>query len=147
MTNTHIDFSQVPDFEAIPAGRYDATIVSAQPGVAKSGSPKIDLRWKIEDGDQAGRQVFDQMSFHPNALWRTKQSLQAIDGRTYGKGFAGAVEAEDLIGQHATLIVVVEESNETDPATGEPFPSRSKVKSILPYGSTAASAMSAAGKK
>jgi hypothetical protein len=143
--STHIDFSEVPDFAAIPAGRYDATIVSAQPGTSRAGLPKIDLRWKIEDGEYANRQVFDQMSFAPNALWRTKQSLQAIDSQTYGKDFRGEVEAEDLIGQHATLIVIQEQDEEPDEDTGEPKPPRNRVKSILPYGTTVQAAVAAAG--
>lgn len=134
-----IDFSQVQGLEPIEEGTYLASIVHAEEGMSKQGFPKIDIRWKVDDGAPegvAGRQVFDTLSFHPDALWRTKLTLQALG---FPKDFSGDVEVEDLLNQVAAITVTIEPSTQTDPATGEPYPERNRVIRIREPGATAAS--------
>lgn len=131
----HIDFTAVPDVSPVPAGRYNATIVSAVPGRSKTGNAKIDVRWKVDDGEFAGRQVFDSISFHENALWRAKQTLRAINGDVFDKAFSGAVDVNDLITESAIIQVIIDQQEDIDPNTGDPYEPRNKVVKVFPYGS------------
>ena len=121
-----IDFSDVKGFDPIPAGEYVGSVVYAQEGTSQSGNPKIDIRWKIESGEFEGRQIFDTLSFHPNALFRVKQALQAFG---YEDDFSGEVDPSALIGETAALVVTIEQSNGVD-ANGEPYKPRNSVKKI-----------------
>lgn len=132
-----IDFTTVEGLEPIEEGSYNATIVNAEVGMSKQDQPKIDLRWKIDDGQEhAGRQIFDTLSFHPEALWRTKLALQALG---FANDFSGEVETEDLLNRSATIRVTIEPSTQIDPATGEPYPPRNRVTRVSPLSQTAAS--------
>lgn len=130
-----IDFGEVQGLEPVPAGTYKAEVVFAQEGASKAGQPKIDLRYKIIGGEQDGRQVLDTMSFHPQALWRTKLSLQAMG---FAKDFSGEIDAGDLIGREVTIVVAIEESSQTD-EDGDPYPPRNRVVKVKKAQSNAAS--------
>lgn len=121
-----IDFSEVHGLEPVPAGTYAAEVVFAQEGHSKAGQPKIDIRYKIIGGEYDGRQILDTLSFHPQALWRTKLTLQAMG---FSKDFNGEVTPEDLIGREVTITVAVEASKEVD-EHGDPYPDRNKVTKI-----------------
>ena len=124
-----IDFSEVKGLEPIPAGVYLATVHNAEEGESQAGNTKIDLQWIIEEGDHAERIIFDTLVWHPKAMFRIKQTLQAFG---YPEDFAGEVIPEELIGQSAMLVVDIEESTQIDPATGEPYPPRNRVKRVKP---------------
>lgn len=119
-----IDFASVPSMDPVPNGVYLAEVVSAKEGTSQSSNPKIDLQWKIMGGEFDGRRVFDVMSFAPTALWRTKQTLEALG---FKKGFSGEVTGEDLIGRQAVLTVTVDENTGINPDTGEAYGPRNKV--------------------
>jgi len=122
-----IDFSAVPSMDPVPNGDYEAEVVHAEVGTSKAGYPKIDLRWKIIGGEHDGRQIFDSLSFHPNALFRVKQVLQAFD---FANDFSGSVDPEELVGQTAMLKVALEPGTDVDPNTGEPYPARNRIKKV-----------------
>lgn len=122
-----IDFSDIPTMEPIPAGNYHAEIVFAEVGLSKKQNLKIDLRWKIVGGAFDGRNVFDSLSFHPNALFRVKAVLSALGWK---KNFKGTIEAEDLIGREADIRVSIDVSTDIDEDTGEPYPPRNRVKAV-----------------
>jgi hypothetical protein len=122
-----IDFSEVQGLDPIPDGTYDAEIVFADEGESQSGHPKIDLRWKVLAGEHEGRQVFDTMSFHPKALWRTKDTLMALD---FPEDFSGDITGEELLGRVATITVKIEPSSGTNPDTGEPYPERNRITKV-----------------
>jgi hypothetical protein len=124
-----IDFTQVQSLDPLPDGIYNVEIVSAQEGSSKTGNPKIDIRWKVTDGAYEGRQIFDSMSFHRDALWRTKKTLQALG---FDDDFNGEVTSDMLISRQATVTVITEHSNQVDPTTGEPYPDRNKVTRVNP---------------
>lgn len=124
-----IDFSDVKGLEPIPAGVYLATVKKATPGTSNSGNEKIDLQWQVEEGDHAERIIFDTLVWHPKALFRIKQVLIAFG---YDENFSGEVEAEELEGQTALLAIDIEQSTQVDPATGEPYPPRNRVKRVQP---------------
>lgn len=138
-----IDLTEVKGLTPMDPGTYVATIVSAKEGIAaSSGFPKMDLRWKIEGGKYDGRQIFDVMSFKPEALWRVKSTLMALG---FPKDFSGELTPEDLIGKTATVVVTISQESEVDPETGDPYPPRnriSKVKSVAAAGKSAADLLS-----
>jgi hypothetical protein len=110
-------------------------IVAAEVGESKKGFAKIDLRWKVLEGEFEGRQIFDSMSFHPDALWKTKAVLKALN---FPDDFAGEVGPEDLLNRQATVYVSVE-TGRIDPATQEPYPDRNRVVKVKPLGQTMSS--------
>jgi hypothetical protein len=124
-----IDFSEVQGLDPIPEGDYDAEIVYADEGESQSGHPKIDLRWKVLSGEQEGRQVFDTLSFHPKALWRTKATLMSLD---FPDDFTGEVTGEELLGRVARIKVKIDPSSGTNPDTGEPYPERNRITKVTP---------------
>ena len=123
-----IKFDEVKGLEPVPAGKYTATIVEAKEGLSSSGNPKIDVQWKIDGGPFDGKRVFDTMAFHEKALFRVKNTLQALG---WSKSFDGDVSADDLIGKSAFIIVTIEVSTQQD-ENGEPYPDRNRVKNVKP---------------
>lgn len=133
MSPISIDFSDIPSLEPIDPGTYPMEIVAAEEGESQTGNPKIDIRWKVLDGKYEGRVVFDNLSFAPNALWRTKLQLQALG---WGKEFSGEITGEDLIGRIAD-VTVSKEIGRTNPDTGEAYPDRNRVLKVKPSSLTA----------
>lgn len=123
-----IDFTEIADMGPIPGGRYEASIVSAKPGLSGSGYPKIDVAWKIEDGEFESRQIFDTIAFHPNALPMTKRKLGNMG---FPDDFSGVVDPEDLLGVSAVIVVTIEQSTQINPDTGEPYDPRNRVTKII----------------
>ena len=122
-----IDFSQVEDLKPIPQGTYLASVVEAKPGVSQNQNPKIDLRWKIEEGEFENRNVFDTLTFTVKALGRVKSTLMALD---FPADFQGEVNPDDLVGKTAYIVVDIEASEQVNPETGEPYPPRNRVKRV-----------------
>lgn len=130
-----INFADVPDAsEPVAPGTYNATIVHAEPKTSTNGNPMIAIRWRIDDeGDYHKRNIFDNLVFAPNALWRVRQVLEALG---YAKNFDGAVNPESLLGESATLKVTIQAGNGINPETGEPYPPRNNVAKVLPAGTS-----------
>lgn len=122
-----VDFSEIADLGPVPQGAYVASVVSARPGTSGSGYPKIDMSWKVEEGEFEGRQIFDTLAFHPNALPMTKRKLLQLG---FPEDFTGSISPEDLIGINATLQISVKQSDQINPDTGEPYDPRNRVNKI-----------------
>lgn len=125
-----IKFDDVQGLEPIPAGIYLATVTKATEGVSKADNEKIDLQWTVsndEDPKTDGRIIFDTMVFTEKALFRVKQVLEAGD---FEDDFDGDVGEDDFMGITAMLVVDIETSTQEDPATGEPYPDRNRVKRV-----------------
>ena len=70
-----IDFSDVgdvADFTPIPDGEYTCVLVDIEEDMTSKGFDMWKLRWRVEDGDYAGRLLFDNMVFSPKAMPRVK---------------------------------------------------------------------------
>lgn len=122
-----VDFSEIADLGPIPAGQYVASVVTAKPGSSQSGHPKIDLAWRIEEGEYENRQIFDTLAFHPNALAITKRKLLNMG---FPEDFSGELTPDDLVGITATLTVTIEQSTQINPATNEPYDPRNRITRI-----------------
>jgi hypothetical protein len=128
-----IDFTKIHDSNDVRDGTYIATVVHSQPGLSKKGEKKIELRWKIDEGELEGVTVFDNLSFAPGALARTRQSLI---GAGFPQDYNGSVReiASELLNVQACITVKTDTkpSTQTDPNTGEPYPQRPRVIRIRP---------------
>ena len=65
------------DFSPVPIGKYDAICVKAELKQAQSGNEYWATQWKIQNGPQAGRVLFNNfvlVETNPNAL-RTTSSV------------------------------------------------------------------------
>lgn len=77
-----VDFTGVKAGGAkVPDGRYAAKITEVAQGVGKeSGEPKLELTWEITSKKCNGREIkFDNYSLQPQALWRLKGLLEALE--------------------------------------------------------------------
>jgi hypothetical protein len=77
-----LDFTGVKSGGAtIPDGRYKAKIISAELKEGKeSGEPYRDVTWEITSDKCNGREVkFDNFSLQPQALWKVKGLLEAME--------------------------------------------------------------------
>jgi hypothetical protein len=139
-----IDFTQVKGQELLPDGVYLVKAVHAEEGLSAQQQPKIDLRWEvIAPEEHNGRIIFDSLSFHPDALWRTKMALTALG---FDENFNGEITANDILGREAAVSVGVEKGK-INPENNEAYPDRNRVRKVMPtskYGGgngTAASAL------
>jgi hypothetical protein len=77
-----VDFTGVKSGGAtIPDGRYTAKVTAVEQKEGKeSGEPYIELTWEITSKKCNGREVkFDNYSLQPQALWRLKGMLEAME--------------------------------------------------------------------
>jgi hypothetical protein len=123
-----IDFTQVEDLKPLPRDWYLASIVEAKEGVSKQNNAKIDLRWKVEEGEFEGRNIFDTITFTQKALFRVKATLKGLG---YPEDFSGEIVPEDLVGKTARILVDIEQSTQIDPESGEPYPPRNRIKKVV----------------
>jgi hypothetical protein len=123
-----IDFSQVQDLKPVPPGTYLASITTAKSGMSQAQNPKLDITWKIEEGEFEGRNVFDTLTFSPKSLYRVKGTLIALD---FPADFSGEVVPDELVGKTALIVVDIDnnDSGQVDEA-GEPYPPRNRVKKV-----------------
>lgn len=68
-------------FEPVPAGNYGVSIVKAEQKLAKSsGKPMIAVQYRVSEPEEhEGRILFDNFSLQPQALWKLKTILEALD--------------------------------------------------------------------
>lgn len=81
MARTTIDFSEVEEFEAVPAGEYEAEItkIEYREPASEDKYPYLNVEVTItEDGDEQGRKVWGIWSFSPKAMWRMKQAWENL---------------------------------------------------------------------
>jgi hypothetical protein len=77
-----VDFTGVKSgWGTVPDGRYAAKITAVEQKERKeSGEPYLELTWEITSEKCNGREVrFDNYSLQPQALWRLKSLLEAME--------------------------------------------------------------------
>ena len=122
-----VDFSQAVEFEPLPAGSYAVQCAGCKASTSKKGFPKWDWNWKVVEGEFEKRQIFDSISFHPNALGRTKAVLKGLGIDTQGRQ---KLSPSQVVNMYAIARVVIEPSTMVDPDTGELYPPRNRIKSL-----------------
>ena len=72
-----VDFTDVPDaedgnFEPMPPGKYHAQVVDVESKNDRNGNEYFNVKYKIIDGEFAGRFVWDGVFFSEKSLGRLK---------------------------------------------------------------------------
>jgi len=128
-----VDFSNIAGPEPLPVGEYLAKVVHAEEGLSAAQQSKIDLQWEvIAPEEYAGRRVFQLLSFHPDAVSRTKQMLI---GMGFDRAYQGEVNAQSMMDRECAITLVIEAGKPMPEGEGEPgetYPDRNKVKKIRP---------------
>lgn len=101
MDFTYGPSDNAPDF--VEAGTYPATVKKATAKVSKSGNNMMEIIWRLDNGFE----MFDHVVDHSHPLCRKKsdQFLVAI-GKEAVKGTKVEVDADELQGQRADLIII-----------------------------------------
>ena len=100
-----MDFTYGADDNApsfVESGTYPATVKKAAEKTSKSGNAMLEIIWRLDNG----LELFDHVVDHPHPLCRKKsdQFLVAM-GKEAAKGTKVPVEAEELQGQRADLVI------------------------------------------
>ena len=123
------NFAEVKGLDPLPDGTYLAKVVHSEEGLSAQQQPKIELRWEIiAPENYAGRIVFDILSFHADAMFRTKEVLK---GMGFDENFNGEISAEMLLNRECAITLRIEQSNKTDDE-GNAYPPRNKVRKVRP---------------
>lgn len=92
---------------ACPDGTYEAEITSAVEEESSSGNDMIVAKWKILSGKGKGAVIWDNLSLVPQALWRLKGLLEALEVEVPDGSMD--LDLDDLIGQKSTVEVTNED--------------------------------------
>jgi len=104
-----LDFSKTQDqtFDLIEAGRYPAKVDTAEEkGPGASGFNYLSVKFKIQDGPAANRNVWANYSFSPQSLWSLKQLLIRLGTHT-AEALAKKIDLDprELIGKDCVLVL------------------------------------------
>lgn len=78
--NFTVDFGAVKSAEALPKADYNVICEKNEFSLSKSSNkPMWGQIWTVEDGEFAGRKIYNNMSFSEAALPMTKAALSVID--------------------------------------------------------------------
>jgi len=125
MPRVNVDMSGASEFEAMPAGYYQAMVEEAKMGLSRASKPKLEVHFTVmSPEDYAGRKCFGNYSLQPQALWNLKRFLKALD---LGYDLSGECEfdTDDLLGAECTLLLIQQEYQ------GE---MRNSIQRVLPAG-------------
>jgi len=120
--------------EALPAGYYQAAVLSVEQKVGKdSGQPY--LKWTFQVGGEgeepyAGRKAFFNTTLAPQGLFNLKRTLKALGYEDEALQGEFEFDPNDVTGLDCTLVVV------PDVYQGETV---SRVDRVLPAGTSSAS--------
>lgn len=117
--------TQEMKFENVPKGIYAAEVDEASYGLSNSTQkPMISMKWKITEGEYAGRTLMQFLSFSQGALPGTKTNLARIDASLANQPFKPSELCNNgfFLGKTAKIRVDIGEYN------GEP---RSQIKGLI----------------
>ena len=130
-----IDFSEVEGLRPMEAQRAAFEIEVADAVVSQAGYPNVRVTLRLTEPEEVeGRKLYDNFSFHKNALNFTKSKLIPLG---LGSFSGGADElAEELIGVDGVVAVGIEISTKIDEATGEVYPPKNVAKRYFEPGTS-----------
>ena len=103
-----LDFTNVTsDFEAIPAGIYEATVFDCEEKMSKTNNPMLVFNYAIQGGEFDARRIFDNCSLQPQALFKLKEAIEAI----LDQDASGEIDITpiDFVGKPCKIKVIQEE--------------------------------------
>jgi hypothetical protein len=105
LSSLRLDFANVADgFPILPAGEYPAICSNVEVGLSKTGNPKMDLTWDL---DQGGKQ-WSTLSLQTQSLWRVKQTAIRIGITAEELNAASDVQALANLFKNRRGLLVVE---------------------------------------
>lgn len=126
-----INFADIKGPEPVPAGEYLVEVQTAVEAVSKAGNPKISLRLRIVGGAFDGKNIFDDLTFTENSMFRIKQFMIATGS---DPEFEGDVDVEEFIGKTVMAKVVIDQGRSNE--EGELYPPQNRVKKYFSAEST-----------
>lgn len=102
----------------VPAGNYNVVVEKAEVSPTKTGGEMIKVQLKILDGDQAGRNIFDQFNIKNANPQAVQIGLGQLKGMLKAFGFPNPNQLNscaDMIGLKGSVATKIEESPGYDP--------------------------------
>lgn len=106
-----LDFSGVPEFVPVPEGRYLAEVTRSSEGLSQRASlRKWSMQLTVEgdpqhEGEFAGKTIQWDISLQKQALWKVKQTLQALGEDIAEDDDEFDFDASLYLGRKATMVV------------------------------------------
>lgn len=136
-----IDFTEIEEqteFKPVPPSKQNVTITDWDQGETgensqNPGSPKLTLELTVQDGDYAGRRIWDTFTFGQKSLWKIKGLLTAI-GEDVSRSWTVAEildAAPDWVGKELNVRLSVQPARRDD-RTGNEYQARNQVKNYYP---------------
>jgi len=97
------------NYDPIPEGRYLSTIKDIEETTTRKGDPMWKLRLQIEEGEHAGRLVFDRIVFSQRAQERLQMFCRAL-----GLPTKGEIDLQPEMVEGKSCVVVVETEDYED---------------------------------
>lgn len=121
-----IDLTNMPKQLDFTGGWHEAVIKSAKGGRSKNGNPMLTIQWVTSEDDPTHpkRSVWDRITFTEDSAWRYQQFFEAIGQPE----FKGSLRPSELVGERASIRVVMETRSGINEQTGEAFEPQPAVK-------------------
>jgi hypothetical protein len=97
---TNLQDADVNNFEPLPPGRYTAEIIEASPEIASTGTPYLNLDFRILGPSHSSRHVWTKLFLTEKAAWKLAALLKAI-------GLSPAEELDTASFFNRSLIIVL----------------------------------------
>ena len=112
----------ISDFAPLPDGEYICSLSDIETDVTRAGDPMWKLRWTVEEGECAGRLLFDNLVFSAKALPRVKLICESC-----GLDVSGEIDLEPamLLEKRSRITTYIEEYVDDSGAT--------KARNRIPY--------------
>lgn len=120
MAKLDVTFEADREFEQLPNGIYPVQIVDASTGISGAGYKKLDLVFKVIEGDYEGRNLWKSVSLE-KATWVLKMFLVSAGLLDPSHSGNFSFDTEDLIGKLLRVEVKVNPEF-TYNEVGRPFP-------------------------
>jgi len=135
---TTYDVTDAPNaFAPLPAGEYLATVTKSELTTSKTGgNPMINFTLTVDlPEEDAGRLIFDRLVFTPKAMGIVKSKCAGFGIKlpaVVGDNHIEKISELLLETQPVRVNVVIENSTQVNPATGQLYNPKNVVKSIKP---------------
>ena len=98
------EIDSIGEYQPVPEGTYVCRVARVDEARSSRGDDMWKLRLEIEDGEHAGRVIFDRLVFSPRAMPRVKRICQCLGVRVEGQL---ELTADMLVGRRCQVRVLV----------------------------------------
>lgn len=105
------EIESIGEYTPVPEGTYRCRVADVKEAQTSRGYPMWRLRLEIEEGEHAGRAIFDRLVFSPAALRRVKRVCQCLGLDTTGRQ---DLTPDMLVGRLCQVHAVVEDYIDQD---------------------------------